>query len=43
MRDGHQSLLATRVRVYDIARIAGTLCPRLAEPDFTRMLGRRDL
>ena len=43
MRDGHQSLLATRVRVYDIARIAGTLCPRLAEPVFTRMLGRRDL
>ncbi|TPJ18883.1 pyruvate carboxylase [Mesorhizobium sp. B2-7-3] len=24
MRDGHQSLLATRVRTYDIARIAGT-------------------
>lgn len=43
MRDGHQSLLATRVRTYDIAHIAGTLCPRLAEPVFTRMLGRRDL
>ncbi|MFT2213596.1 pyruvate carboxylase [Rhizobium giardinii] len=24
MRDGHQSLLATRVRTYDIARVAGT-------------------
>ncbi|EHK58342.1 pyruvate carboxylase [Allomesorhizobium alhagi] len=32
MRDGHQSLLATRVRTYDIARIAGTYAralPRL--------------
>ncbi|MEK1851119.1 MAG: pyruvate carboxylase [Phyllobacterium sp.] len=32
MRDGHQSLLATRVRTYDIARVAGTYAralPRL--------------
>jgi pyruvate carboxylase len=42
MRDGHQSLLATRMRTYDIARIAGTYA-RPAEPVFARVLGRRDL
>ena len=31
MRDGHQSLLATRVRTYDIARIAGTYAKALPE------------
>ena len=31
MRDGHQSLLATRVRTYDIARIAGTYARALPE------------
>jgi pyruvate carboxylase len=28
MRDGHQSLLATRMRTFDIARIAGTYARR---------------
>ena len=31
MRDGHQSLLATRVRTYDIARIAGVYSRSLPE------------
>jgi pyruvate carboxylase len=31
MRDGHQSLLATRVRTYDIARIAGTYARALPQ------------
>ena len=31
MRDGHQSLLATRMRTYDIARIAGTYARALPE------------
>ncbi|MDX3927445.1 MAG: pyruvate carboxylase [Shinella sp.] len=31
MRDGHQSLLATRVRTYDIARIAGTYAKALPD------------
>ncbi len=31
MRDGHQSLLATRMRTYDIARIAGTYARSLPE------------
>jgi len=31
MRDGHQSLLATRMRTYDIARIAGTYARALPQ------------
>src|SRR5690606_31985872 len=31
MRDGHQSLLATRMRTYDIARIAGTYARSLPQ------------
>ncbi|MBX3597873.1 MAG: pyruvate carboxylase [Rhizobiaceae bacterium] len=31
MRDGHQSLLATRVRTYDVARIAGTYARALPQ------------
>ncbi|USJ28518.1 pyruvate carboxylase [Ensifer adhaerens] len=31
MRDGHQSLLATRMRTYDIARIAGTYAHALPD------------
>jgi pyruvate carboxylase len=31
MRDGHQSLLATRMRTYDIARIAGTYARALPD------------
>jgi pyruvate carboxylase len=31
MRDGHQSLLATRMRTYDIARVAGTYARALSQ------------
>ena len=43
MRDAHQSLLATRMRTHDIARIAGTYARALPRAAVARMLGRRDL
>ena len=43
MRDGHQSLLATRMRTYDIAAHRRRLCARAAAAALARMLGRRDL
>ena len=43
MRDGHQSLLATRMRTHDIAGIAGVYARALPHASVARMLGRRDL
>ena len=43
MRDAHQSLLATRMRTYDIARGRRRLCARPAATVLARMLGRRDV
>ena len=43
MRDGHQSLLATRMRTHDIAAHRRRLCARAAAAPVARMLGRRDL
>ncbi|MEC6999518.1 hypothetical protein VXQ18_05715 [Brucella abortus] len=40
MRDGHQSLLATRVRTYDIARIANAYAQALPNLFSPGMLGR---
>ena len=42
MRDAHQSLLATRMRSYDLVAIAPRLCAtRLPRPALAGMLGRR--
>ena len=43
MRDAHQSLLATRMRTYDITRVARSLFARAAESVLARMLGRSDV
>ena len=43
MRDGHQSLLATRMRSYDMIRGGAGLRPHAAAALQRRMLGRRDL
>ena len=43
MRDGHQSLLATRMRTYDIAGIASAYANGLPQLSVAGMLGRRHL
>ena len=42
-RDAHQSLLATRVRTYDMLAIADAVAHRAAEPVLARDVGRRDV
>ena len=43
MRDGHQSLLATRMRSHDMIKVAPSLCRQPAAAFLGRMLGRCDL
>ena len=43
MRDAHQSLLATRMRTFDIVACGRRLCARPAAAAVARMLGRRHL
>ena len=43
MRDGHQSLLATRMRSFDMIRGGAGLCPHAAAALQRRVLGRGDL
>jgi pyruvate carboxylase len=43
MRDGHQSLLATRMRTHDIVKIAGAYARVCRNSSVAGMLGRRDL
>ncbi len=43
MRDGHQSLLATRMRSIDMIRVAPAYAANLPQLFSRRMLGRRDL